>query len=71
MIILIATILIAFFATRHEAPPAPTTYTTKEECEATTQKECYLLLCDNIPDGKTFEEVCGRGFKEGWAPKLK
>ncbi len=50
---------------------ATTTYTTQEECEKTTGQECGLLMCDYVPEGKTFEEVCGIGFKKGWAPSMQ
>jgi hypothetical protein len=25
-------------------------------------------MCDYIPEGKTFEEVCGENFEPGWTP---
>lgn len=48
-----------------EADP---TYRTKEECEQKTSKTCDSRMCDYIPEGKTFEEVCGKDFKKGWHP---
>ncbi|HZX20541.1 MAG TPA: hypothetical protein VFF13_06015 [archaeon] len=48
-------------------PIAPTTYTTQAECEQTENCECLFVMCDYIPEGKTFEETCGIGFKKGWA----
>jgi len=46
--------------------PAIKTYKTQEECESTTGKSCSILMCDVVPEGKTFEETCGVGFKTGW-----
>lgn len=48
--------------------PAIKTYETQEECESATGKSCSILMCDVVPEGKTFEEACGQGFKTGWAP---
>ncbi len=47
---------------------APVVYETQEECEQKTGKSCGFVMCDYIPKGKTFEEVCGKDFQEGWAP---
>ncbi|MFA4937156.1 MAG: hypothetical protein WC575_02625 [Patescibacteria group bacterium] len=47
---------------------APQTYLSQEECEQATGKSCGIAMCDVIPEGKTFEEVCGRGFRSGWQP---
>lgn len=44
-------------------------YSTQEECESVHEGGCVLQLCDNIPAGKEFEDVCGEGYKEGWQPK--
>ncbi len=41
-------------------------YGTLEECEQMTGKVCDFVMCDDIPQGKTFEEVCG--FQKGWTP---
>jgi hypothetical protein len=43
-------------------------YQTKESCESATGKTCHFVTCDYIPEGKTFEEVCGKDFQEGWQP---
>ena len=58
--------------------PAPTStpppssgakvFSTQEECERETGKECRFQMCDYIPPGRTFEEACGKDFHEGWAP---
>ncbi len=47
---------------------ATQTYPTEEECTEATASKCDFLMCDYVPAAKTYEEVCGRGFKEGWAP---
>lgn len=44
-------------------------YSTREECEKETNKVCGYQMCDLVPAGKTFEEVCGKNFKEGWVSK--
>lgn len=41
-------------------------YSSEEECESETGRNCDFVNCDYIPDGKTFEEVCGVNFKKGW-----
>lgn len=40
-------------------------FSSQEECEK-TGCTCGYAMCDRIPLGKTFEEVCGKDFKEGW-----
>lgn len=43
-----------------------TFYKTKQECEQQSGKKCSgPQQCDYIPEGKTLEEVCGRGFFKG------
>ena len=43
-----------------------TFYKTKQECEQQSGKKCSgPQQCDYIPEGKTFEEVCGKGFFKG------
>ncbi|OGX07915.1 MAG: hypothetical protein A2Z88_05575 [Omnitrophica WOR_2 bacterium GWA2_47_8] len=46
----------------------PTVFVTQDECEQKTGMQCSYVMCDYIPEGKTFEEVCGKGFQEGWGP---
>src|SRR3989344_3002538 len=46
-----------------------TPYASQGECEAKTGKTCGFFMCDVVPEGKTFEETCGKGFKAGWKPK--
>ena len=41
-------------------------YDTKEQCEASSNSECAYAMCDYVPEGKTYEEVCGKNFKKGW-----
>lgn len=43
-------------------------FSSKDECEQRTGKLCGFRMCDYVPPGKTFEEVCGKGFEKGWAP---
>jgi len=43
-------------------------FSTEEECISATNQNCDFQNCDYIPDGKTFEEVCGKDFKKGWVP---
>jgi hypothetical protein len=53
---------------RSNSPPAPVAvYQTQEECEAATGRKCGFVMCDYVPPGKTFEEVCG-GVAKGWQP---
>jgi hypothetical protein len=44
----------------------PAIFITQKECEKNTGRSCYFENCDNIPKGKTAEEICGRNFKKGW-----
>ncbi|HLD32223.1 MAG TPA: hypothetical protein VJB10_01385 [Candidatus Peribacteraceae bacterium] len=61
---------LVFTAKRQpQVQDAPLSYPSEEECEEVTGKECSFVMCDLIPEGKTFEEVCGRGFTEGWQPQ--
>lgn len=48
-------------------PPAVVVYRTQEECEAATGRACGFFMCDVVPEGKTYEEVCGNVAK-GWQP---
>ncbi|MDO8590571.1 MAG: hypothetical protein Q7R65_01185 [bacterium] len=41
-------------------------FASQEECEQKTGKSCTFQMCDYVPPGKTFEEVCGKDFKKGW-----
>ncbi|MEK7584523.1 MAG: hypothetical protein AAB490_04720, partial [Patescibacteria group bacterium] len=43
-------------------------FTSQEQCEEATGKQCSFVMCDYVPPGKTFEEVCGEDFRPGWAP---
>src|SRR3989338_11330627 len=47
---------------------AAVSFSTQEECEEKTGQRCSFEMCDYIPPGKTFEEVCGKDFEEGWNP---
>lgn len=58
---------VAFVKNQTPTPQTQqTVYASQEECEQTTGKSCSFQMCDNIPPGKTFEEVCGKNFKSGW-----
>ena len=48
-----------------DAPPPAARYATEAECEQATGKDCGFVMCDYVPSGKTFEEVCG-GVAKGW-----
>jgi len=47
-------------------PQVRKSFATQGECEAETGKKCDFIMCDYVPPGKTFEEVCGKDFKKGW-----
>ncbi|MBI2343440.1 MAG: hypothetical protein HYV02_03765 [Deltaproteobacteria bacterium] len=61
------------FAFIKNQTPTPQTqqdvFFSQEECEQKTGKTCSLQMCDYVPPGKTFEEVCGKDFKKGWVPQ--
>lgn len=61
---------VYYFALSYNAPHAQNSsvYKSKEECESKTGKVCGFIMCDYVPPGKTFEETCGKNFKEGWQP---
>jgi hypothetical protein len=72
LLVLLGVAYISFSSKPQEMHPSPElqkTYATQGECETTLGKPCTLVLCDYIPEGKTFEEVCGRGFTESWVPQ--
>lgn len=47
-----------------------TYYPTQAECETTSGKDCQQVMCDYAPEGKTIDEVCGKGYKKGyWSAK--
>jgi hypothetical protein len=48
--------------------PSAEVFSTQQECEQKTGESCSFQMCDYIPPGKTFEEVCGKDFKKGWVP---
>lgn len=43
-------------------------WTSQSACEKGTGQKCDFVMCDYVPAGKTFEEVCGKGFHNGWQP---
>jgi len=42
------------------------TFRSEQECEEKTGCVCSFVMCDYVPEGKTFEEVCGEDFQKGW-----
>ena len=64
--------IIGYFALVKNQTPTPqtqkTVFVSQEECEQKTNKSCSFQMCDYVPPGKTFEEVCGKDFKKGWVP---
>jgi hypothetical protein len=67
-LVLLAGCTLTDVASPPEIRTAVETYPTQEECEQVTGKTCSFAMCDYIPDGQTYEEACGRGFKKGWTP---
>jgi len=58
-----------FALVKNQAPTSQTqqvVFASQEDCEQKTGKSCTFQMCDYIPPGKTFEEVCGKDFKKGW-----
>ena len=45
---------------------APQSYLTEALCLESGCEQCGFAMCDYIPEGKTFEDVCGKNFKKGW-----
>ncbi len=41
-------------------------FDSQEECEKQSGSKCDFVMCDYVPPGKTFEEVCGKNFVPGW-----
>ena len=70
--IILAVGVVGYFALTKNQTPTPQTqqvvFATQGQCEQETGKPCSSQMCDNIPPGKTFEEVCGKDFKKGWVP---
>ena len=70
IIIILVVGVAGYFAFVKNQTPTPqvqqTVFASQEECEQTTGKSCSFQMCDYVPPGKTFEEVCGKNFKKGW-----
>ena len=49
----------------HKDKPPAARYATEAECEQAAGRDCGFVMCDYVPPGKTFEEVCG-GVAKGW-----
>jgi len=58
--------LIILASCSSQVKQAPKAYPTKESCESTEKCVCDFATCDYLPGDKTFDEVCGKGFKKGW-----
>jgi len=70
--VLTVLVIVGFFLLRiNQQPTLPlqVVFFSQEECEQTTGQPCLFRMCDYVPPGKTFEEVCGKNFKSGWAPQ--
>lgn len=52
-----------------QLPKQRTSFTSQKECEEKNGTTCMYQMCDYIPKGKTFEEVCGKDFQTGWVPQ--
>src|SRR5262245_20046598 len=65
--IVISSAVIADTGMPHPTQPDARTWPSKEECEKATGKPCDFVMCDYIPPGKRYEEVCGNVGK-GWQP---
>jgi len=48
-------------------PNSQVSFETEAECEEASGKSCEPWMCDFVPEGKTFEEVCPDG-SIGWSP---
>jgi len=72
LFVVIGIATIAYFILAKNNTPTPqvtqTVFISQEECEQQTGSSCSFQMCDYIPSGKTFEEVCGKDFKKGWVP---
>lgn len=69
--VLVIGIIGYFVLVKNQTPTSQTQQTvfaSQEECEQKTAKSCSFQMCDYVPSGKTFEEVCGKDFKKGWTP---
>lgn len=69
LLVIIGLCLIAYFRPRQPTPInnlIQKTFFSKSECESQTGRKCRFITCDYIPAGKTQDEVCGKGFVEGW-----
>jgi hypothetical protein len=41
-------------------------YSTQEDCQSATGRECHEIRCEGMTEGQTAEDVCGPEFVEGW-----
>ena len=58
--------LFVFGCSSPEVFDAPPSYPTENLCLETGCNQCGFTMCDYVPEGKTFDEVCGKGFAKGW-----
>jgi hypothetical protein len=70
LLVLIVVVGIAYFLFNRKSltseNSSPVVYSSESECEAATGLKCTFEMCDYVPEGKTFEEACGKNFKKGW-----
>lgn len=64
--LLIAILLVIVLLSCDQANTVSASYSTQQECEVKGNCRCSFVMCDYIPEGKTYEEVCGKNFSEGW-----
>lgn len=73
ILVIIGVVVVIVLAVTNQAgflppPVLPQVFTSQTECESATGKKCSFSMCDYVPEGKTFEEVCG-GVGKQWLPK--
>ncbi len=63
-------ILISILLISSNAYCSKEVFKSQEACEEKMNAKCSVQMCDYVPKGKTFEEVCGKDFKKGWVAYL-
>lgn len=69
--LIIIVVIVAYFIQKDISffSVGTNSFLTQEKCEKETGKECSFFMCDFVPKGKTFEDVCGE-FGKGWIPTV-
>lgn len=49
-----------------EATLPITVFLNEEACINAGCWSCDFITCDYVPEGKSFEEACGKNFRKGW-----